>query len=214
MGTARREAILSAALELFRERGFHAVGIDEIGTAAGISGPAVYRHFPSKHSVLVALFDDIIERMLDGAQKIIAEGLPPGQTLDRLVALHVSFAVDDRSLLAVWIQDRRSLPDADAHRIRRRQIQYVGEWTLALGRLRPDLSTQQLSTIVYAALAVINSVAFHDSGLPREALDPLLSQLARAVLRQRPPEVNGDTRASASSGDISFPGQGVCEADA
>jgi hypothetical protein len=151
--------------------------------------------------------------MLAGAQKISAYGLPPGQTLDQLVGLHVSFAVDDRDLLSVWIQDRRSLPAEDFRRIRDRQVQYVGEWTLALGRLRPDLGTQQLETIVYAAIGVINSVAFHDSGLPREALDPLLSQLARAVLKERSPEANGDTRATTSV-DLPFPGQGVSEPDA
>ena len=181
MDIPRRDVILASALELFRQRGFHAVGIDEIGTAAGISGPAVYRHFPSKDSLLVSLFDRISEQMLDGAQKIGADGVSPAATLDRLVALHVSFAVDQRSLLAVWIQDWRSLPDADAHRIRRRQVQYMSEWTLALGRLRPELSAQQVETIVYAATGAINSVAYRDSGLPRESLDPLLCQVARAV---------------------------------
>jgi AcrR family transcriptional regulator len=214
MGTLRRDAILSSALELFRERGFHAVGIDEIGTAAGISGPAVYRHFPSKNSLLVALFDHISERMLDGAQKIGAEGLAPGPTLDRLVALHVSFAVDERSLLAVWIQDWRSLLDPDAHRIRRRQVQYMSEWTLALGRLRPDFSPEQLDTIAYAAVGAINSVAFRESELSREALDPLLCQLARAVLRGSPPEVEGNTHGATSSGTAEDPEQGVYEPDA
>src|SRR5919197_40713 len=192
MGTPRREAILSSALELFRQRGFHAVGIDEIGTAAGISGPAVYRHFRSKDSLLVSLFDQISERMLQGAQEIGAKPLSPDEALDQLVALHVSFAVDERSLLAVWIQDWRSLPDPDAHRIRRRQVEYVSEWTAALRRLRPDLSFQQVETIVYAAIGAINSVAFHDSRLPRDALDPLLCRLARGVLNACPPGVSGN----------------------
>jgi AcrR family transcriptional regulator len=178
----RRDVILASALELFRQRGFHAVGIDEIGTAAGISGPAVYRHFKSKDSLLVCLFDQISQQMLDGAQKIGAEGASPAATLDRLVTLHVSFAVDQRSLLAVWIQEGRSLPEADAHRIRRRQVQYMSEWTLALGRHRPELSVQQVETIAYAAASAINSVALHDTGLPREVLDPLLYQVGRAVL--------------------------------
>jgi AcrR family transcriptional regulator len=182
VASSRRDAILAAALELFRRRGFHAVGIDEIGTAAGISGPAVYRHFRSKLAVLVALFDSISERMLDGARKIAADGLPPEETLERLVALQVTFAVEERALLAVWIGDRRSLPEEDSRRIGRRQVEYVGEWTSAVARLRPELSAGEVETVVYAAIGAINSVAFRDAGLPREDLEALLGRLARSVL--------------------------------
>ena len=48
----RREQILAAAAELFARHGFHGVGIDDIGSAVGISGPALYRHFRSKDAML------------------------------------------------------------------------------------------------------------------------------------------------------------------
>ena len=179
---SRREAILAAALELFRRRSFHAVGIDEIGSAAGISGPGVYRHFPSKDSLLVALFDRISEQMLSGARAVVAEGLPPQETLRRLVELHVGYVSEERALLSVWIQDWRSLPDSDRQRVSRRQVEYVGEWIRALTELRPELSPKGVETVAYAAVNTINSVAFRDAGLPREELDPLLARLALAVL--------------------------------
>ncbi|HLF41610.1 MAG TPA: TetR/AcrR family transcriptional regulator [Acidimicrobiia bacterium] len=180
---SRREAILAAALELFRRRGFHAVGIDEIGSAAGISGPGVYRHFRSKDSVLVALFDDISERMLEGARKIVSDGVDPVVTLEALVDLHVSFAVEERALLSVWLQDWRSLPEPDRNRIRARQIGYMEEWTRSLAEQRKELTDPEVETIAYAAFSVVNSVATHDIGLPRRDLDPMLRRLALAVLR-------------------------------
>lgn len=179
---SRREAILAAALDLFRRRSFHAVGIDEIGTAAGISGPGVYRHFPSKDSVLVALFDRISEQMLTAAQAVVAERLSPQETLNRLVEVHVGFVSEERALLAVWIQDWRSLPAPDRQRVRRRQAEYMSDWIRALSELRPDLSPKGAETVAYAAVNTINSVAFHDTGLARDELDPLLAQLALAVL--------------------------------
>lgn len=183
---SRREAILASALELFRTRGFHAVGIDEIGAAAGISGPGVYRHFPSKDSLLIALFDGISERLLDRARAIARASLPPQEALERLIALHVAFAADERALIALWVQDWRSLPAADRHRIRRYQAEYVGEWAATLARLRPELSESEVDTVVYAGIGAINSVAFHDSGLERTVLDPLLRRLALAVLGTGP----------------------------
>ena len=181
--TSRREAILDAALELFRQRGFHSVGIDEIGTAAGISGPGVYRHFASKGSLLVALFDSITERMLVAADEIRKTDCPPAELLDRLVTFHVAAAVEERALLAVWIQDWRSLPRSDQQRIRRRQMEYIAVWVAALVRLRPELGPAEAEAVVHAALGAINSVAFHDTGLPAEALEALLGAVARSVLR-------------------------------
>jgi AcrR family transcriptional regulator len=179
---SRREAILAAALALFRQRTFHAVGIDEIGTAAGISGPGVYRHFPSKDSLLVALFDRISEQMLEGARAVAAEQGKPDETLRRLVDLHVGYASEERALLSVWYQDWRSLPAPDRQRVSRRQVEYMSEWTRALAEIRPDLSPKGAETVAYAAVNTINSVAFHDAGLPRAQLDPLLARLALAVL--------------------------------
>jgi AcrR family transcriptional regulator len=53
-GAARREAILTAAAQLFAERGYAAVGMDDIGAAAGVTGPAIYRHFGAKATVLTS----------------------------------------------------------------------------------------------------------------------------------------------------------------
>ena len=178
----RREAILAAALELFRERGFHPVGVDDIGTAAGISGPGVYRHFSSKSSLLVALFDSLTERMLLGAEQIQKMDCPPAETLDRLVAFHVATAVEQRALEVVWLQEGRSLPDSDAPRIRSRQAEYLGIWLATLARVRPELGPAEAETVVHAAVGAINSTAFHDSALPSEALEQLLTEVARAVL--------------------------------
>jgi len=180
--TSRREAILDAALELFRQRGFHSVGIDEIGTAAGISGPGVYRHFASKGSLLVALFDIITERMLIAAEEIQKSDCPPVEALDRLVAAHAATAVEERALLAVWLQDWRSLPRADQQRIRRRQAEYAAIWFAALCRLRPELGPAEAETVVHAALGAINSIAFHDAGLPAPVLEALLGGAARTIL--------------------------------
>ena len=60
----RRELLLQAAADLFAARGFHDVGIDDIGTAAGITGPGVYRHFASKQALLESLCDRTMDRML------------------------------------------------------------------------------------------------------------------------------------------------------
>ena len=183
LATSRREAILAAALELFRQGGFHAVGVDEIGTTAGISGPGVYRHFASKTALLVALLDSISERMVIAAEDIQKADGPPVVTLDRLIAFHAATAVTERALLAVWIRDGRSASHSDRERLRGREVEYVSHWTGTLARLRPELSPAEAEALVHAALGAIDSVALHDSALPADALQALLADAARAVLQ-------------------------------
>ncbi|MBA4101608.1 MAG: TetR family transcriptional regulator, partial [Arthrobacter sp.] len=51
----RRQALLSSAAALFAVDGFNRVSLEDLGAAAGVSGPAVYRHFSGKQAVLGAL---------------------------------------------------------------------------------------------------------------------------------------------------------------
>ncbi len=69
----RREQILKEAARLFAERGFHGVGVDEIGAAVGISGPGLYRHFAGKDAMLAELLVGISESLLTGAKRRLAE---------------------------------------------------------------------------------------------------------------------------------------------
>ena len=63
----RRDKLIAAAERLVAERGFLAVRLEDIGAAAGVSGPAIYRHFPNKEALLVELLVGISTRLLAGA---------------------------------------------------------------------------------------------------------------------------------------------------
>ena len=48
---------MDAALNLFSEKGYAAVGVDEIGAAAGVKGPAIYHYFKGKEAILTELLN-------------------------------------------------------------------------------------------------------------------------------------------------------------
>ncbi|MGH2929244.1 MAG: helix-turn-helix domain-containing protein, partial [Solirubrobacteraceae bacterium] len=81
----RRVQLLSAAERLFAERGFLAVRLEDIGAAAGVSGPAIYRHFPNKESLLVGLLVGISTRLLTGAREVKSRSTGAAETLDGLI---------------------------------------------------------------------------------------------------------------------------------
>ena len=184
----RREQLLLAAADLFSAKGYHAVGIDDIGSAVGISGPGVYRHFPSKQAILEALCDRAMTTMLQGAQGIPAAHAAPGPALEALVDLHVDFAVDRRALLGVWSREQRALSD-DVRRSLRGQLRaYEQPWREVLAQLRDDLDTDEVSVAVTATLAMLNAAAIVHLDVAPDRLGRLLRRMAlSALLSRRPP---------------------------
>ena len=178
----RRELLLRAAADLFAARGYHAVGIDDIGAAAGITGPGVYRHFPSKQALLEHLCERAMARMLEGARSTTGAHPEPGDALRALLDLHVRFAVGERALLGVWAREQRALSDDVRRSLRRRQRAYEQEWRDVLVRLRADLTAAEARVAVTSVLAMLNSTALVDTDVPADPLAELLRGMALAAL--------------------------------
>ena len=181
----RREQLLEAAAQLFSSRGFHAVGIDDIGAAAGISGPGVYRHFASKQALLESLCDRAMTRMLDGAEHITETAGDPHTALESLVDLHVAFAVSERALIGVWVREARSLSDDVRRSLRRRMRAYEQPWLQVLGDLREDLEPAEVAIVTGSTLAMLNGTAFTTPAVEPAAQARLLRRMALAALLAR-----------------------------
>jgi AcrR family transcriptional regulator len=83
----RREQILGAAALLFRRRGYSGVGIDDIGTAVGMTGPAIYRYFPGKQALLQEVISAYLAE-LDSERAIRNERDPGSEhALDAAIAV-------------------------------------------------------------------------------------------------------------------------------
>ena len=170
----RRELLLGAAADLFAARGFHEVGIDDIGAAAGITGPGVYRHFASKQALLESLCDRTMDRML-----ALAQGTGD---LKNLVDLHVTLVVEERALIGVWVREQRALSERVRRSLRARMRTYEAIWRDAVAPLRTDLSRDELALTVGSALAMLNTTSLIDSPLPPQARKELLRRVALSAL--------------------------------
>src|SRR3954470_16217775 len=116
---SRREQILRAAAQLFAERGSRSVGVDDVGAAVGVTGPAIYRHFASKDAMLAEMLLRISEHLLEGGRERVAgAGDDPLAQLRALIGFHVDFALDNPALITVQDRDLGSLTDADAAQVR------------------------------------------------------------------------------------------------
>ncbi|MBT2523865.1 TetR/AcrR family transcriptional regulator [Streptomyces flavidovirens] len=183
----RREQILKEAARLFAERGFHGVGVDEIGAAVGISGPGLYRHFPGKDAMLAELLVGISERLLDGGrQRAAAESADsPAAVLGSLIDGHIDFALDDRPLITLHDRELDRLRESDRKRVRQLQRQYVELWVTVVRELNPDVPEAEARSAVHAVFGLLNStphLGSYGNGLPgRAAMEGLLRRLAHGA---------------------------------
>ncbi|NUS65321.1 MAG: TetR/AcrR family transcriptional regulator [Saccharothrix sp.] len=177
----RRDQILAAAAELFARHGFHGVGIDDIGAAVGISGPALYRHFRSKDAMLGEMLTSISERLLDGGLNRVAASGDPAHTLRELIRWHVDFALDDPALITVQIRNLANLTDPDRRRVRALQRRYVEVWVETIRKTTPEVDEPTARAAAHAVFGLINSTP-HSAHLDRDQMAALLSQMALASL--------------------------------
>jgi AcrR family transcriptional regulator len=179
----RREALLSAAARLFAERGFNGVSLEELGAAAGVSGPAVYRHFDGKQALLGALLVSVSEDLSVGGQTVVAAAPDDQAALKALVEFHVDFALENPDVIRVQGQDLANLAEADRHTVRTLQRAYVELWVQVLGRIQPDVDTASLRVRAHAAFGLINSTPHSvRTGNTRAILEQMaLASLASVV---------------------------------
>jgi AcrR family transcriptional regulator len=184
----RERNILQAATELFFKKGFAAVGMDEIGTRAGTSGPAVYRHFAGKDEILATLFDYAIDGVIRATSGTFDD---PYEELEHRVRGHADYVIKDQKLASVWIREDRSLNDAHYKRLRRRELAYIDTWTDNLERCYPAKAAtsaararEKASLGAVLVLSTLNSVAQWPSGtLTASGLAESLTTYALAGLR-------------------------------
>ncbi|KUJ69217.1 TetR family transcriptional regulator [Streptomyces albus subsp. albus] len=184
----RREQILREAARLFAERGFHGVGVDEIGAAVGISGPGLYRHFAGKDAMLAELLVGISGRLLAGGKRRVADaaaaGHGPGELLDALIEGHIDFALDDRPLITLHDRELDRLRDSDRKLVRQLQRQYVELWVEVVREVYPGLAERPARAAVHAVFGLLNSTPHlgRPGALPgRDATAELLHRLARGA---------------------------------
>ena len=123
--------------ELFAERGFHGVGVDEIGGAVGISGPGALPALRGKDAMLAEMLLDISGRLHDGGRKRVAEAADAERLLDALLSGHIDFALDDRALITLHDRELGQRARAARKLVRQLQRQYVELWVAVLRELYP-----------------------------------------------------------------------------
>jgi AcrR family transcriptional regulator len=180
---SRREEILEIAVGLFAARGYHGVSMDDIGAAAGVTGPALYHHFAGKEAMLAAALNPVSEGLLAGGRARVEDAREPKTALVALVDFHVDFALNNPAVIALHLHELDRLPDEPRREIRRLQRLYVEEWVRVLMALRDGMSAQEARVLAHAAFGLMNSTPFLSGEVDRSRCADLLRAATLAALQ-------------------------------
>ena len=183
---SRRDEILEIAVSLFASRGYHGVSMDDIGSAAGVTGPALYHHFAGKEAMLVAALIPVSEGLLNGGRERVARHLQDARAaLADLIDFHVEFALENPAVIALHLHELDRLPEEPRRQIRRLQRLYVEEWVGVLAALRPGLDAGEARVLAHAAFGLMNSTPFLGGEVDRRRRAALLRDAATYALEGR-----------------------------
>ena len=162
---------------LFAARGYHGVSMDDIGSAAGVTGPALYHHFAGKEAMLVAALIPVSEGLLHGGKSRVALHPDDAQAaLADLIDFHVEFALANPAVIALHLHELDRLPEEPRRQIRKLQRLYVEEWVVVLGTVRPGLGAAEARVLAHSAFGLMNSTPFLGGEVDRRRRAALLRE--------------------------------------
>jgi AcrR family transcriptional regulator len=181
-GARRKAAILRAAADLFRERGFRATSLDDIGAAAGVSGPAIYRYFASKHDLLAELIEEAAITWRVTVDTVLSENAPPLTTLEHLIDAAVDLELRNGNLRAVFHQERRTLDDSARRRLARIDRVTMAEWVHLLCEVRPSLTDEDARVAVVMIDGMLRAVSTMHTSVEPQRIARVIKEMALGAL--------------------------------
>ena len=142
----RNEAtLLDAAAALFVESGVNAP-VRDIAAKAGVGVGTIYRHFPTRADLIVAVYRHQVEACAEAGPALLAGSDPPYQALARWIGMFVDFLVTKHGLAEVLRSDAAAFQTLHAYFIDR-LVPVCGqllEAAAAAGEIRPGLDPYEL----------------------------------------------------------------------
>ena len=106
LSSDRKAEIVDRTFELVRDHGFAGLRMRQIADRVGVTEGALYRHFPSKEAILLALVERMEGRLLGPVRKIASRvDLAPEQKLEEILRHHLRTVIESRSLPILLISE-------------------------------------------------------------------------------------------------------------
>jgi len=187
----RWPALLDAAASQFAERGYHATSMRDLAAATAMTPGAIYFHVASKQALLLAVYEEGVQRILDRVEAAAAVEKDPWPRLEKAVAAHLESILDASAYARVVI---RILP-GDAPEIAAELKELRDRYEARLNRYFSAVTLPRERDHTIARLALLGAmnwtpVWYKDGGksapaIAREMLAPLRALAGLRTVRGR-----------------------------
>ena len=103
-GKQRREQLIGVARELFAEKGYESVSVEEIAAHAKVSKPVVYEHFGGKEGIYAVIVDREMQELLNRVTTSLT-GDHPRQLLEQAGMALFSYIDDETDGFRILVRD-------------------------------------------------------------------------------------------------------------
>jgi AcrR family transcriptional regulator len=148
----RKEAIVTAAAQLFARRGFLGASVADLAEACATSKSLIYHYFQSKEDILFA----VMSRHLNDLLNISTEEASPEDRLRALTHGFMSAYVDAADFQKVLLNELDNLPPPSRQTIVKRQRQLISRVEKEVTALRPYMSKAELRALTMLYFGMIN----------------------------------------------------------
>lgn len=148
-------ALVAAAAQVFRTKGYHNATIDDIAEAANISRPTVYKYTKSKQHLLDLMVDLVTTDMGRRMQAVLHSTDDPTEKLRRVVRAHVESAVANRTFYAIVLSEEVEVSEAGREHFRKWARGVTNEFEELIDAcLRSQPAPPALNTFISANLVL------------------------------------------------------------
>jgi AcrR family transcriptional regulator len=131
--TRPREAELhAAATRLFRQRGFHATSMQDLGEALGMNRGSLYHYISAKDALLWTILTRALDLLQERVLPILESDAPPVDRLTDAIREHLRVAADHADELSLIQIEWRALDRPRQVEMIRRRDDYEARWRAAL----------------------------------------------------------------------------------
>ena len=103
----KRERILASAMKVFARKGFASARVSDVAREAGVADGTIYLYFASKDAILIAIFEEGMQEVIDGLAKGLKGIDDPRERLRFFCRYHLTVCENDPDLAEVLLVELR-----------------------------------------------------------------------------------------------------------
>ena len=167
-GDAARRRIMDCAKQLFSQKGYGSVSMQDICAATGLSRGGLYRHYASTAAIFAAIINDEQLSALASLERAVQDRVPPSKMLYTFVASRMRRMVEGDISFENAVSEFAASSEEGAALIRRRaetSVRILGEM-LHLGSESGDFSCDDAENTAKNILWMLEGMAKHAALMP------------------------------------------------